>query len=401
MLNVPFSELFAIPGVRLAVGQAGIRYRGRNDLTLIELVAGSTVSGVFTQNTFCAAPVTVAKRHISQAPTRFLVINSGNANAGTGARGLADAELSCRALADSQHVSIESVLPFSTGVIGERLPVDKITSALPKLLSKLNADAWGKAAQAIMTTDTVPKACSRQVVIQGRTITITGIAKGSGMIHPNMATMLAYVATDALIPDELLQTWLPHLVRDSFNSITVDGDTSTNDACLLMATGASTVSPDGLEERQLLFVALQDVFIALAQAIIRDAEGATKFVTVKVEEAASQKEARIVANAVALSPLVKTALFASDPNWGRILAAVGRAEVDSLNLAGVTILLGGIAVVRNGEPATGYTEAQGQQVFAEPEITIQILLGRGAEKSVLWTSDLSHDYVRINAEYRS
>ncbi|HHJ19805.1 MAG TPA: bifunctional glutamate N-acetyltransferase/amino-acid acetyltransferase ArgJ [Gammaproteobacteria bacterium] len=399
--SISGSDLLPVPGIRLAAIAAGIRYQGRNDLALIEIAQGSNVIAVFTRNRFCAAPVTIAKRHLSQTSPRFLVINSGNANAGTGARGLEDAERCCHALAHSQHLSAELVLPFSTGVIGERLPADKIVSVFPDLLGKLEADRWGEVSEAIMTTDTVPKALSRQVELQGGKITITGIAKGAGMIHPNMATMLAYIATDARLPDEWLQQWMPQLVGGSFNSITVDGDTSTNDACVLIATGASSLAPVSDDEKQRVFAALQAVFVGLAQGIIRDAEGATKFVTVQVEEAMSYAEARRVADAVALSPLVKTALFASDPNWGRILAAVGRAEVDDLDLSGVTLLMGDVVVVSGGEPAATYTEAEGQRVFEQPEITLEIRLGRGRERAVLWTSDLSHDYVSINAEYRS
>ncbi len=380
---------------------AGIRYADRDDLVLIELQEKSTVAAVFTRNAFCAAPVIVAKKHRQKDIPRYLLINAGNANAGTGQAGIEAALASCKAVAGAGGVPVTTVLPFSTGVIGEQLPVEKIVTKTAQLFSSLDRENWLPAARAIMTTDTVPKGISRQCEINGVTVTITGIAKGSGMICPDMATMLSFVATDARLESGLLQTCLDEAVATSFNSITVDGDTSTNDACVLMASGESGVvirKGKGLDTfRQ----TLSEVFDFLAQAIIRDAEGATKFVTIRVVSARDVEEARKVAYTVAHSPLVKTALFASDPNWGRVLAAVGRAPVDRLDISGVDFYMDDVCVIHHGEPATDYTEARGEEVLQRDEVLLKISLGRGDASATIWTSDLSHEYVTINAEYRS
>jgi glutamate N-acetyltransferase / amino-acid N-acetyltransferase len=394
----------AVGGVRLAAGAAGIRYRGRDDLVVMELAAGSRCAALFTRNAFCAAPVRVAKGHLARAMPRYLLINAGNANAGTGSRGLEDAESSCVALADLASCSADQVLPFSTGVIGEHLPVDRISAALPDLLGWLDDEGWSAAARAIMTTDRVPKLVSRTFELDGRVARISGIAKGAGMICPNMATMLAFLATDAAVSPVVLQECLRSAVAGSFNAVTVDGDTSTNDACVLAATGVcgnpEIKDMDG-PEYGALRAAVASVCVELATAIIRDAEGATKLVTVQVESAADHEEARAVAYTIAHSPLVKTALFASDPNWGRILAAVGRAGVRDLDIERVGIHLGDVLIVDAGGRAPGYTEEAGAAVMAEPEILIRVSLGRGAAEARVLTCDLSYDYVRINAEYRT
>ncbi|WP_300128033.1 bifunctional glutamate N-acetyltransferase/amino-acid acetyltransferase ArgJ [Immundisolibacter sp.] len=399
----PPPPLAPIAGVRLATAAAGVRKAGREDLVLLELAVGSTCAAVFTQNAFCAAPVTLAKRHLAGTAPRYLLINSGNANAGTGAAGIEAALACCAALAGAAGCPTEAVLPFSTGVIGEPLPVERITAALPALHGALAADAWNAAAQAIMTTDTVAKGSSVCVSTAAGDITVTGIAKGSGMIHPNMATMLAYVATDAAVPRGLLQRCLERAVAGSFNAITVDGDTSTNDACVLMATGQGPVRVDDLDDAagQALQEAVEAVCRTLAQAIVRDGEGATKFITVRVGGGRDTAECRQVAYAIARSPLVKTAFFASDPNWGRILAAIGYAGVPQLAIEGVTVHLGDTCIVRGGARDPDYTEAQGQAVMAKDEITVQVALGRGPAEATVWTCDFSYDYVRINAEYRS
>ena len=394
------TELRPVPGVRLAAVAAGIRYANRRDLVIMALAEGSTVAGVFTRNAFCAAPVVVAREHLGAAAPRFLVVNTGNANAGTGAQGLADARRSCAELAARAGVEAAAVLPFSTGVIGEPLPMERLIGGLDPALAALRDDAWLDAAAGIMTTDTVPKGISRTLEIGGRQITLTGIAKGAGMIRPDMATMLAFVATDAAVPRERLQALLQTAVDASFNRITVDGDTSTNDACLLIATGASGVTPRGADWERFA-EAVTEVCAWLAQAIVRDGEGATKFVTIEVGEGRDAAECLRVAYTVAHSPLVKTALFASDPNWGRILAAVGRAGLESLALDRVRIHLGDVCIVRDGGRAPDYTEAAGQAVMAGEEILIRIALGRGEAVERVWTTDLSHEYVRINAEYRS
>ncbi len=397
------SSLVPIKGIRLASTAAGIRYRDRPDLVLLEMTHGTQVAAVFTRNAFCAAPVIVAREHLAITSPRFLLVNAGNANAGTGAQGLQAARQTCRLLSDRAACMSEAVLPFSTGVIGEPLPVHRFAPALDRLLIDLDVDAWLDAAHAIMTTDTIPKGASCQLEMAGKTVNITGIAKGSGMIHPNMATMLAFIATDADIGKGLLHTLLAEAVALSFNSITVDGDTSTNDACILMATGASGVRIDTLNGKDLLEfkAALNSVCQELAQNIVRDGEGATKFVTLNVEEALNEEEARLVAFTIAHSPLVKTALFANDPNWGRILAAVGYSGIERLDISGVWMSINGLRVVSHGARHPDYTEEDGQKAMACDEIEIRVGLGRGQEKAQIWTTDLSHDYVRINAEYRS
>ncbi|MCU0937280.1 MAG: bifunctional glutamate N-acetyltransferase/amino-acid acetyltransferase ArgJ [Gammaproteobacteria bacterium] len=400
----PAEGLLPVPGVRLGVAQAGVKYPSRDDLLVIEVPAGSTAAAVFTRNAFCAAPVTVARRHLATTATRYLLVNSGNANAGNGPGGLEDALRTCRALAEAGGVCPEAVLPFSTGVIGAPLPVDRMVAAVPAALSALTEDGWLRAARAIMTTDTVPKGLSARRTVGGHAFTVTGIAKGAGMIRPDMATMLAFLATDAAVPEAVLQTCLLQAVGRSFNRITVDGDTSTNDACVLLATGRSSAPPVGAVDGEVYVAfrdAVEEVCSHLARAIVRDAEGATKFVTVAVEGGASEAECLDVAHAIAHSPLVKTALFASDPNWGRILAAVGRAGLRDLDIGRVRIDLGDVTVVEAGGRAAGYTEAQGQAVLAAPEITLRVSLGRGDAAVTVWTCDLSYDYVRINAEYRT
>jgi len=404
MTEQPELHFLPVAGIRLAVGAAGIRYRDRNDLVLVELAAGTDCAAVFTRNAFCAAPVTLARTHLGAGAARWWLINAGNANAGTGARGLLDAAASCQAVAELTGDPAGSVLPFSTGVIGEHLPVERMAAALPRLLGQLAATHWPAAARAIMTTDRVPKLVSRQFACDGRTATLTGMAKGAGMICPDMATMLGFLATDAAVAPGFLTACLHAAVERSFNAITVDGDTSTNDACVLAATGAlgndpiaAAVSPDYAAFQ----AALDAVCIELATAIVRDAEGATKLVTVRIEGAASHAEARQVAYTIAHSPLVKTALFASDPNWGRILAAVGRAGIADLAIAGVRVWLGEVLIVDGGGRAPTYTEAAGAAVMRAPEILIRVALGRGESAAEILTCDLSYDYVRINAEYRS
>ena len=395
--------LFPVPGFRLGIGSAGIKKPGRKDLVVMEVPEGASVAAVFTRNAFCAAPVQVARKHLSSSAPRYLVVNTGNANAGTGDQGLRDAESTCTALGALVGVPGESVLPFSTGVIGEPLPVGKIAAALPDAINNLHEEHWEMAAEGIMTTDTRPKATSRQVQIGGETITITGIAKGAGMIKPNMATMLGYVATDAPVAPEALQELLSAAVNCSFNRITVDGDTSTNDACVLVATGLANI--DTIDKQgphyELLADAITSVCIDLAQGLVRDGEGATKFVTVQVGSAAEEDEALAVAYTIAESPLVKTALFASDPNWGRLLAAIGRAGVDTLDVSRVEVRLNDVLIAENGCRAGSYTEEQGAAVMEAEEITIAVELNRGRESATVWTCDLSHDYVRINAEYRT
>lgn len=399
-LKAPES-LQPIEGIRLAAMHSGIKSTpGVPDLVLIELAESSNFAAVFTTNKFCAAPVVVAREHLKKNKhPRYLLINSGNANAGTGDRGYQAAILSCQAVAHISGLAEIDVLPFSTGVIAAPLPVEKVQQAVPDLYYQLDTEAWLDAAQGIMTTDTLPKAVSRTVETGNNRITITGMAKGSGMIKPDMATMLAYVATDAKIGHAELQELLYEAVDCSFNAITVDGDTSTNDACVLIATGQSGVEVSkGNEDFKL---ALVDVFRHLAQSIIRDAEGATKFVEIEVNGAHSSDDAKEVAYSVAHSPLVKTALFASDPNWGRILAAVGRAKVESLDVSLIDLYLGNTCLLRNGLPDESYEEAMGQAEMSSSEIKIRIELGLGPCVFKLWTSDLSYDYVKINAEYRS
>ena len=395
------TQLSPVKGVRLGAIEANLRYSGRDDLTLIELAEGSSVAGVFTQNAFCAAPVIVCREHLEQTEgIRYLIINAGNANAGTGEEGLTSARMICAEVAEETMTAINSVLPFSTGVIGEQLPYWKIVEQVPALIESLGADNWLKASEAIMTTDTTLKAVSKSLDINGKTVTITGMTKGAGMIEPNMATMLAYVATDAGIEQGTLQAILDDVARDSFNSISVDGDTSTNDSLILMATGKSGVTLDKHNQAEIV-EAINDVCQQLSQAIIRDAEGATKFVTIKVEKAPDYNYAKEIAYSVARSPLVKTALFASDPNWGRLLMAIGKAPVKDLDVSKLSLWLGATQLLEAGEPLQSYKEEQGQAEMDKEEITIRIQLNAGSEQATVWTSDLSHEYVTINAEYRS
>jgi glutamate N-acetyltransferase/amino-acid N-acetyltransferase len=396
-------ELYPVPGFRLGTTSAGIKQPGRPDLVVMALAGQSICAAVFTRNAFCAAPVVIAREHLEQSSPACLLVNTGNANAGTGAAGIRDAEQCCAALADRMGCVPAAVVPFSTGVIGEPLPVEPILAGLPDAVANLSEDGWAAAATGILTTDTVPKGASRRISINGHSVTVTGIAKGSGMIRPDMATMLAFIATDAAVQAEDLQACLSRAVAASFNRITVDGDTSTNDACVLVATGAAAMDPPapGDEHYETLCATISEVCVELARAIVRDGEGATRFVTVAVEQGANSVECLQVAYTIAHSPLVKTALFAGDPNWGRILAAVGRAGIDGLELQAVQIYLDEVCIVRDGGRAPEYTEAAGQQVMSRDELTIRVVLGRGASAEQVWTCDLSYDYVRINAEYRT
>ncbi len=405
-LNPPVAaQLLPVAGVSLGIAEANIKRENRKDLLVMQLCDGARVAGVFTKNRFCAAPVIVAREHLAQGDgIRALVVNTGNANAGTGAQGLQDARDTCAALAGLLGCKASQILPFSTGVIMEILPVAKIAAGLPAAVTNMAADNWFDAAQAIMTTDIVAKAISKQVVVEGATVTITGIAKGSGMIHPNMATMLGYIATDACISGPLLQKLVTEAANRSFNCITVDGDTSTNDALMLIATGQSTLpevqSFDSNAYAGLL-EAITEVAIYLAQAIVRDGEGATKFITVKVEGGRDEDECKKIGYAIAHSPLVKTAFFASDPNLGRILAAIGYAGVDDLDVEALQLYLDEVLVAENGGRAASYQEADGQRVMQQSDITIRVVLGRGPVNATLWTCDFSYDYVKINASYRS
>ncbi|SFQ00997.1 glutamate N-acetyltransferase [Nitrosomonas cryotolerans] len=402
-------QLLPIAGLSLGIAEAGIKKSGRKDLLIIALDEDVKVAGVFTQNRFCAAPVVVAKAHLAsvadgQSSIRALVINTGNANAGTGETGLADTQVTCAALAELLNCDSQAVLPFSTGVIMEPLPLVKIVSGLPLAVANLAADNWFAAAQAIMTTDTVPKAVSKQILLNGKTITITGIAKGSGMIHPNMATMLGYVATDAGVSQSLLHEIARYAADHSFNCITVDGDTSTNDAFVLMATGRA--APAEINDREslefnLLREAITRVSAELAQMIVRDGEGATKFITVQVEAGKNRDECARIAYAIAHSPLVKTAFFASDPNLGRILAAIGYAGIVDLDVNDIQLYLDEVLVAERGGRAQSYREQDGQRVMSQSEITVRVVLNRGAAAAKVWTCDFSYDYVRINADYRS
>lgn len=396
----PAKDLLPVSGIRIATVEAGIRYKDRKDLVLMEISEGSKVAGVFTRNAFCAAPVTVARQHLGSASPRYFLINSGNANAGTGSQGMADALACCELVAEYTHCAANEVLPFSTGVIGEPLQVGKFDKAMPCLVEQLDENNWLDMARTIMTTDTLPKGISERVSLSGGEIVITGVAKGAGMIRPDMATMLSYIATDAKLDTDRLNRCHQKAVSTTFNRVTVDGDTSTNDACMLVATGKSGVVISDKEE-SLFQQALDRVYRHLAQALIRDGEGATKFVEIRVDEARDEQEALNVAYTVAHSPLVKTALFASDPNWGRILAAVGRAGVPELDINKICIHLGNVCIVDNGGRSGTYTEEQGQAVMSQEEIRIQIQLGRGDESCCIWTTDFSFDYVKINAEYRT
>lgn len=408
-LPLPIAEkLSPVAGIELGYAEAGIKKANRKDLLVMKLATTATVAGVFTLNRFCAAPVQVCKAHleglhIAGSTIRALVINTGNANAGTGEAGLADANATCVALADLLGCEPSQILPFSTGVILEPLPVDRVTAGLPQALANLKADNWMAAAVAIMTTDTQPKAASRKVAINGQTITLTGISKGAGMIMPNMATMLGFVATDARIS----QTVLDHLVKEaadkSFNCITIDGDTSTNDSFMLIATGAAQLDVNEIDtpEYEALSAAVIGLSQELAQMIVRDGEGATKFMTITVEEGESVEECRKIAYEIGNSPLIKTAFFASDPNLGRLVMAIGKAGVLDLDPAKVNLYLDDVWVVKNGGRNPSYQEADGQRVMEQAEITVRVKLARGASAATIWTCDLSHEYVSINADYRS
>ena len=399
----PLPTLHPVPGFELGIASAGIKRPGRKDVVVMRCAEGSRVAGVTTTNAFCAAPVIVTRERL-QGAVRYLLTNTGNANAGTGAEGLVNAKRACATLAQLTGVAETAVLPFSTGVIGEPLPVEKIEGALQAALDDLHENHWAEAAIGIMTTDTLPKGASRQFEHEGVTITVTGISKGAGMIRPNMATMLGYIATDAKVAAEVLQDLVRDAANKSFNRITIDGDTSTNDCCLLIATGQAPLA-EITESRGELFAKLKqavfEVCMDVAQAIVRDGQGATTFVTVPVNGGGKPHECLDVGHAAANSPLIKTALFASDPNWGRILAAVGYAGVADLDVSKIDVFLGEVCIASQGGRAASYTEEQGAAVMAEAEITIRIELGRGDCSETIWTTDLSHEYVRINAEYRS
>ena len=398
------STLHEVPGIQLGYAMAGIKKPGRKDVLLITWSENTSVAGVFTLNRFCAAPVQVCKEHLSTANAiRALIINTGNANAGTGETGLSDARATCQAVGQMLGLQANQILPFSTGVILEPLPLQKILAVLPQAQMDVKASGWFDAANAIMTTDTLPKAYSLQKVIQSKTVTMTGISKGAGMIHPNMATMLGYVGTDAQIPQALLQELTQEIADLSFNAISIDGDTSTNDSFMIMATGKSGLlieskeSPGYEEFRSMLLETSQQ----LAQQIVRDGEGATKFMTVHIKGGKSLEECKLVGEAIAHSPLVKTAFFASDPNLGRILAAIGYAGILDLDVSGVQLWLGDVWVAKTGGRNPDYLEADGQRVMQESEILITVELGRGAIERTMWTCDFSHEYVSINADYRS
>lgn len=397
-------QLSPVDGVTLGIFEAGIKKPDRKDLLVMVLDEGTKVAGVFTQNRFCAAPVIVAKQHLAQPPIRALLINTGNANAGTGETGIQHALATCSELARLLGCTAQQVLPFSTGVIMEPLPVDRIIKGLPAAAANCKTDNWFAAAQAIMTTDIVPKAASQQLQIDGKTVTVTGIAKGSGMIRPNMATMLGYVATDAVISQDLLQVIVQYAADHSFNRITVDGDTSTNDAFIVLASGKaghSEITRQDSKEFNQLQQAVTTIAVELAKMIVRDGEGATKFITVQVDTGKNADECTKVAYAIAHSPLVKTAFFASDPNLGRILAAIGYAGIDDLDVSGIQLYLDDVLVAEKGGRAAHYREEDGQRVMNQPEITVRVVLNRGSASTTVWTCDFSYDYVKINASYRS
>ncbi len=393
-----------IKGISLGTAKAHIKKPNRKDLLLVTIAEGSKVSGVFTQNAFCAAPVLVCKEHLkNESGIRALIINTGCANAGTGEEGISKAKETCQAVSELLSINSRQVLPFSTGVILESLPIDKIKNGLPDTVKNLDPAHWFDAAEAIMTTDIAPKGASRRIKIQDREIFISGVSKGSGMIHPNMATMLSFIATDASINQILLDKLLKEVTQQSFNCITVDGDTSTNDSFILIATGHAG-NREIIEEDndyEILKAAILEVAIELAQAIVRDGEGATKFITIQVESGLDNAECRKVGFAIAHSPLIKTAFFASDPNLGRILAAIGYAGIESLDISKIELYLGDFLVAEKGGRATSYTELQGQEVMKHSEISMRILLNRGHAKATIWTCDFSYDYVKINADYRS
>ena len=399
------TSLLPVPGVTLGYAEAHIKKPNRKDMLIIALEPGSRAAGVFTQNRFCAAPVTLCRGYLEYTQdVRALIVNTGCANAGTGEQGLADARATTKAVAEAIGCKPQQVLPFSTGVILEHLPMDRILDGIPKCIANLKTSGWYDAAHAIMTTDTVPKAVSKQIIIQGRTVTITGISKGAGMIQPNMATMLGFIATDAVVGTDVLQDMVREAADVSFNAITIDGDTSTNDSFILIATGKAghpQINGEGTAEYGQLQMAVNDVAIELAQAIVRDGEGATKFITIKVEGGKTRAECMKVAKAIGHSPLVKTAFFASDPNLGRILAAIGNAGIADLDPNKIKLHLGDVRVAENGGRAANYREEDGARIMKEAEILVHVELGRGKEKVILWTCDFSYDYVKINADYRS
>ncbi len=402
------SNLKAVAGIELGYAEANIRKENRKDLLVMKLAQTSTVAGVFTKNRFCAAPVQVCQSHLDDVgktglPIRALVINTGNANAGTGDAGLIAANATCLALSEMLECAPSQVLPFSTGVILEQLPVDRVVAGMPMAIANLKEDNWFGAAEAIMTTDTQPKAASRTVTIRGKKITMTGISKGAGMIKPNMATMLGYIAMDAKVPQDALNHMVREAADKSFNCITIDGDTSTNDSFILIATGMHDLGITSIETQDYatLSAAVIDLAQELAQMIVRDGEGATKFMTITVEQGSSVDECRKIAYSIAHSPLVKTAFYASDPNLGRILAAVGYAGVDDLDVSKLNMYLDDVWVAQNGGRNPDYREEDGQRVMKQSEITVRVTLARGDASATVWTCDLSHDYVSINADYRS
>lgn len=397
-------SIFPIKGISLGIAKAHIKKPNRKDLLLVTIAEGSKVSGVFTQNAFCAAPVLLCKEHLKNTSgIRALIVNTGCANAGTGEDGILKAKETCEAVSELLSIKPEQVLPFSTGVILESLPIDKIKNGLPDTIKNLDPSHWIDAAEAIMTTDIAPKAASRKIKIQDKEVVISGVSKGSGMIHPNMATMLSFIATDASINQILLDKLLKEVTEESFNCITVDGDTSTNDSFILVATGKAEHIEINQEDKsyEALKDGIREVAIELAQAIVRDGEGATKFITIQVESGRDDAECRKVGFAIAHSPLIKTAFFASDPNLGRILAAIGYAGIDSLDITKIQLFLGNVLVAEKGGRASSYTEAQGQEVMKHSEISMRILLNRGHAKATIWTCDFSYDYVKINADYRT
>ena len=402
--DVTMPQMYAVKGVKIGSAEAYVRYQNRRDLVIFEFSEGTNVAGVFTQNAFCAAPVHISKAHLKVTNPRYLVINTGNANAGTGKMGMINAQTTCTQLAELAGVQEEEVLPFSTGVIGEQLPIDRLVTGLQPALDSLKAEAWLDAATGIMTTDTTPKGASEQFELDGVTYSMTGISKGAGMIRPNMATMLSYVATDAPISRDLVQQLLNNAVNVSFNRITVDGDTSTNDSCIFVATGQAGGS-EITSQTDARYAVVEDVLTRvmkrLAQLIIRDGEGATKFITIAVEGGGNTQECCDVAYSIAHSPLVKTAIFASDPNWGRILAAIGYAGVPNLDVEHIQVWLGDVQICKDGGAATDYTEEAGAREMSKSEITIRVDLGRGHAQDTVYTCDLSYDYVKINADYRS
>jgi glutamate N-acetyltransferase/amino-acid N-acetyltransferase len=402
--DLTMPQMHVVKGVKIGSAEAYVRYQNRRDLVIFEFAEGSNVAGVFTQNAFCAAPVHVCKAHLQITNPRYLVINTGNANAGTGKIGMVNAQATCAKLAELAGVSISEILPFSTGVIGEQLPIERLVNGLQPALDSLKEDAWLDAAKGIMTTDTLPKGASEQFEMDGMLYTMTGISKGAGMIRPNMATMLSYVATDAPISRELVQQLLKTTVNVSFNRITIDGDTSTNDSCIFVSTGQAggkeITSTDDSRYTIVLDV-LTRVMKRLAQLIVRDGEGATKFITVAVEGGADTQECCDIAYSIAHSPLVKTAIFASDPNWGRILAAIGYAGIKNLDVEKIQVWLDDVQICKDGGAAADYTEEAGARVMSQAELTIRVDLGRGQAKDTVYTCDLSYDYVKINADYRS